>query len=407
MAIFVYKGYDAKTGALRKGRVEAESAKAARHKLRTKEKVIPSELKEEVKLTRAKTGGTLLGSGVGLGDVALMSRQFATLHQAQVPLDECLKALTQQVENAVLRNALSEIKELISEGKSLADAFGKFPGIFDRLYVNMIRAGETSGSLGLVLERLADFQENSIAVRGKIVSAMAYPGIMITAAILIIGYLFVSVVPKLEKVFSSLKVTLPWYTKAVISFSNFLQSSWYLVIGGVVVLLFLFRTWYRTHSGRRQFDRFAMRAPLFGGLVLRTNVSKFTKTLSTLLSSGVPIMNALEITKNVIANSIVADLVGEARQAVQEGESLAEVIARGEVFPPLVSHMIRTGEKTGQLEQMLHHVAVAYDAEVERKIDTMISMIEPLMIILMGGIVVLVVGSMLLPMFSIMNSVGV
>ncbi|MBI2601534.1 MAG: type II secretion system inner membrane protein GspF [Deltaproteobacteria bacterium] len=404
MPLYIYKGYDFATGAARKGKVEADSPKAARQKLRSKDNIIASEIREEVAITKEK-GVIKVKGKVKLQDLSIMTRQFSTLQSAHVPLDESLKALTDQVENTVLRNALAAVKDMVSEGKSLGEAMGSFPNIFDRLYVNMVKAGESSGSLGIVLERLADFQEYQVAVRGKIFSALAYPSLMILASFGIIIYLFVSVVPKLQKVFISLKVALPWYTQWLINISEFLQAKWYIVVAVVGAVYYLFKVWYASEAGRESFDRMALKAPLFGGIVLRVNVSKFTKTLSTLLGSGVPIIMALEITKNIIGNKPISNAVGEARQAVQEGESLAATIEKTKVFPSLVTHMIRTGEKTGELEEMLKHVAAAYDSEVERKIESLLSLIEPLMIILMGGIVVVVVIAMLVPMLSIMNQI--
>lgn len=406
MPIYVYKGYDSATGAARKGSVEADSPKTARQKLRSKDKIIVSEIKEEASVSsKGKDGKVKIRGSISLSDLAIMTRQFSTLQAASVPLDESLRALTEQVENVVLRNTLAAVKDAVTEGRSLGDACAQFPNIFDRLYVNMVRAGETSGNLGLVLERLADFQEYQVKVRGQIFSALAYPAIMITASMGIIVYLFISVVPKLQKVFTSLKVALPWYTQGLINISEFLQSKWYVVAIVCGMIYYGFKTWYKTESGRYKVDTFSLKVPIIGGIVLRTNVSKFTKTLSTLLGSGVPIIVALEITKNVISNKPIADAVGEAKQQVQEGESLAATIEKSKRFPPLVVHMIRTGEKTGELEQMLKHVSAAYDAEVERKIDSLISMIEPLMIIFMGGIVAVVVIAMLVPMLSIMSKV--
>ncbi len=405
MPIYVYKGYDSVSGSPRKGTVDAESPKAARARLRTKEKVIVSELKEELSATKDKAGNVTIRGSVKLQDLAIMTRQFSTLQSANVPLDESLRALKEQVENAVLRNTLAAVTEMVTEGRSLGEALTNFPKIFDRLYVNMVKAGESSGSLGVVLERLADFQEYQVEVQGKIFSALAYPAIMIGASLIIIAYLFISVVPKLQKVFTSLKVPLPWYTEALIGISEFLQNRWYVVIAAGVAIYYMARAWYKTEAGKMAFDSFSLRVPIFGPIVLRTNVSKFTKTLATLLGSGVPIITALEITRNVIGNKPISDAVSEAKQKVQEGESLAVTIDKSKRFPPLVVHMIRTGEKTGELEQMLKHVADAYDAEVERKIDSMISMIEPLMIIVMGGVVAVVVIAMLVPMLSIMGKV--
>ena len=407
MPIFIYKGYDAATGESRKGKIEADSSRAARQKLKTKEKIIASEIKEEVvgstKNQKAAAPFLSFKGKVDLTELAIMTRQFATLQNAHVPLDECLLALTQQVDNVVLSNTLSAIKDAVSEGKSLGEAMTPYPRIFNRLYVNMIRAGESSGSLGLVLERLADFQEYQVEVQGKVVSAMSYPALMIVASMGIIAYLFVSVVPKLQKVFESMKLTLPWYTLTLISISNFLQNRWYVLVAAGFGVAFLLKAWYATPRGRRIVDYYSLRIPLFGPVVMRVNVSKFTKTLSTLLGSGVPIIAALEITKNVVGNVLISQAIEEAKISVQEGDSLGLTLEKSKQFPPLVTHMIRTGEKTGELETMLKHVAEAYDAEVSRKIDAMTSLIEPLMIILMGGIVVLIVFAMLVPMLSIMS----
>jgi general secretion pathway protein F len=408
LPIYLYKGYDITTGANRKGKIDADSLRSAKQILRTREKVMASDLKEEVNLAKSNKKASNFAVGrksVSLLDICVMTRQFATLQQAHVPLDECLKALTEQVENVVLRNTLSGLKDAVSEGKGLGEAMSAYPTIFNRLYVNMVKAGESSGSLGLVLQRLSDFIEYQVAVRGRILSAMTYPLVMIVASMGIIVFLFVSVVPKLEKVFTSLKVGLPWYSKALIGMSKLLQAKWYLFILAAAVIFFLARAWYNSESGRRTVDTLSLKLPIFGPVVIRLNVSKFTKTLSTLLSSGVPIITSLEITRNIISNQIISQVIEDAKKGVQEGEPLWTAIERSRRFPPLVTHMIRTGEKTGELEQMLKHVAEAYDAEVERKIDAMISLVEPLMIIVMAGIIVVVVLAMLVPMLGVMNRV--
>lgn len=403
MPVYRYKGYDSQTGAPRKGTIDAESQKAARAKLKSRDKILVSEMSEEVAIDRLKKSKPLFGSGVKTTDVAIMTRQFATLQTAHLPLDETLKALTNQVENEVLRNALSNVKEQISEGKSLYEALGSFPTIFDRLYVNMVKAGEASGTLGLVLTRVADFIEYQVKIRGQIMGALMYPAVMIGAMGIITAVMFIAVVPKMQVVFKSMKVTLPWYTKTLIGLSEFVQTRWYLIIAGVALTVYLSKKWYATPNGRRTFDSKALTMPIFGGIVMRINVSRFTKTLSTLLSSGVPILGALEITKNIISNTLINEALENARVAVQEGQSLGVSIEKSQLFPPLVTYMVMTGEKTGQLEEMLGHVAVAYDAEVERKVESLIGLIEPLMIILMtvGGAGIL--GALMVPMLSIMN----
>lgn len=407
MPLYNYKGYESKSGKPAKGKVEADSPKAARQKLKLKSGIIVAEIKEETSLDNVKKGKLSFGSSgnVSLQDLSIMSRQFATLQSAHVPLDESLKALSAQVENTVLRNTLSAVKDQVSEGKSLAEASASFPGVFNNLYVNMVKAGESSGTLGLVLERLADTFEYQMKIRGQVVQAMTYPLVMIGVSMLIIAYLFVSVVPKLTKVFTSMRVTIPWYTSMIVSISNFLQSYWYVLVGGAVFAAYLFRRWLATPKGRRKFDELALQAPVFGAVVIRINISRFTRTLSTLLNSGVPIIQALDITKNVITNTLISEVMDLAKTAVQEGQNLGDVIERSGRFPPLVCHMIKTGEKTGQLEEMLAHVATAYDAEVERKIGSMIALIEPAMIVVMFGIVGTIAIAMLMPMFSVMSQI--
>lgn len=405
MPLYSYKGYDSGSGSSRKGKVEADSVKAARQKLRQRDGIIVSEISEEEVAAKARTKSRFASSRVSQQDVAIMTRQFATLQAASVPLDESLKALTQQVENPVLKNAMAAVRDQISEGKSLADAMSTFPGVFDRLYVNMVRAGESSGTMGLVLERLADFIEYQVKIRGQIVSAMTYPSVMILASSSIVVFLFVSVVPKLQKVFVSLKVKLPWYTETLIGISEFLQNYWWLAGAGLVGVYFAIKYWLSTESGRHRFDEWVLRLPVFGPIVLRINVSRFTRTLSTLLNSGVPIMESLAITKNVIPNSVIAKVLDDAKLAVQEGKSLSSSIERSDQFPPLVTHMIMTGEKTGQLNEMLGHVATAYDAEVERKVSSMISLIEPAMVIVMSGGAGGILAALMVPMLSVMNRV--
>ena len=372
MPVFSYKGYNSKTGDSVKGKIDADTSRSARQKLKQSEGIIVAELKEEaakVSSPGSKPGlfSTTSGPKVGTSDLSVMTRQFATLQSAYVPLDDSLRALCQQVENETLAAILGKVKDGVSEGKSLGEALSGYPGVFNKLYVNMVSAGEVSGQLGLVLERLADFQEYQAKLKSDLFSAISYPALMILASGGIIGYLFISVVPKLQKIFDSLKVKLPFFTQLTISLSEFLQNNWLVLIILGVAGVFVFNKWRVTEAGKKKFDSLLLKLPIFGPIILRVNVSRFTKTLSTLLSSGVPIIKALEITKNTIPNVVIADVVEKAKISVQEGESLGLTIERSGVFPPLVSHMIKTGEKTGDLEGMLGHVATGYDAEVEEK----------------------------------------
>ena len=405
MPIYTYKGYDAKSGAAKKGKIEADSPKTARARLRQKDRIIVSELKEEASLEKVRAKTTLLSGKVNAQDVAIMTRQFATLQNAHVPLDESLRALTAQVENKVLRNTLQAVREQVSEGKSLADALVQYPGVFNRLYVNMVKAGESSGTLGLVLERLADYMEKQVEAKGQVVSAMTYPVVMILANVALIGYLVMSLVPKLQKVFVSLRAPLPPYTRAIIAVSEFLQTKWYVIPIVLGLIGVTFKRWVSTTAGRKTFDQFLLNLPVFGGLIMRIQVSRFTQTLSTLLASGVPIIRALEITKNIITNVVIAEVLEQSKISVQEGKNLGQTIEKSGKFPPLVTHMIMTGERTGQLEEMLGHVATAYEAEVQRKIEALISLVEPVMIVVMAGSAGGIIAAVLVPMLSIMNQI--
>lgn len=404
MPMYAYKGYEAVSGKSVKGRIEAEHERAARQSLRQRQKIIVAELKEE-KAAVNKTSRSMFTPKVGIDELAVMTRQFATLQGAYVPLDETLKALVNQVDNDTLRNTLSAVKDSVSEGKSLAESSASFPQVFNRLYVNMVKAGESSGNLATVLERLAEFMEYQVAVRGKIVQAMVYPSVMIFASLGVVGFLLVVIVPKLTKVFTSMKISIPWYTEALIGFSTFIQQYWYVPGAGVLLGYYFFQRWLKTTEGRRKFDRFLISGPVIGPVFMMLAVSRFTKTLSTLLSSGVPIIPALDITKNVVNNLVLTDVLEQAKIEVQEGNSLAACISKSGVFPGLVTHMIATGEKTGEMVTMLAHVAKAYDAEVERKIQKMISLIEPVMMIFLMVISVTVIMAMILPMMDIMKQV--
>jgi general secretion pathway protein F len=405
MPMYSYKGYDAASGANVKGRIDAESERSARATLRQRQKIIVAEIKEEKASTTKKGGISLTQRGVSLDELSVMVRQFATLQNAYVPVDESLKALVSQVDNDALRNTLSSVKDMVSEGKSLAEASATYPNIFNKLYVNMVKAGESSGTLGLVLERLADFMEYQVQVRGKIVQAMVYPSIMIVASLSIVVFLLVIIVPKLAKVFQSMKVQVPWYTELLINFSGFLQDYWIVPPVLLVLGFILGRSWLNSPKGRRKFDHWLITAPILGPVFMMVAVSRFTKTLSTLLSSGVPIIPALDITKNVVNNTILTEVLEQAKVDVQEGNSLASTINKSGVFPGLVTHMIATGEKTGEMVTMLSHVAKAYDAEVERKISKLVTLIEPIMMFFLMIIAVGVIVGMIMPMMDIMKQI--
>jgi general secretion pathway protein F len=343
----------------------------------------------------------VFGTRVSGQDLAISTRQLATLIGAGITLVDSLTALVEQVEHPGLKRILGVVRQKVNEGSSLADALAEHPKVFTTLYVNMIRAGESSGALDVVLVRLADFTEGQAALRNKILGAMLYPAIMVLVGISIVGILFVVVIPKVTKIFDDMNVSLPWTTQILISTSTFARNYWYLILAAIPLLIWGIRRYVRTDRGRNWWDRTKLSAPIFGEVVRMLALARFAKTLATLLSSGVPLLTALDIVKNIVNNSILAKVIEDARDAIREGESIAAPLKRSGQFPPLVHHMIAIGEKSGQLEQMLGNIARSYDSQVEIRVSAMTSLLEPVMIVMMGGGVAFIVFSILMPIMQL------
>lgn len=418
MAVFEYKALTA-TGKVETGIVDADSAKAARAKLR-KAGVFPTDLTEETSARGGKAGGAVKGKGkalevdvkklfggrVSTQDLAIMTRQLATLLGAGISMIEALTALSEQVENETLKLAISTIKEKVNEGSGLAQAMRAYPKIFNDLYCNMIAAGEASGALDIVLRRLSDFLEAQVQLNNKLLAAMVYPIIMLVVGLGVVGFLMGFVVPKITKIFTDMKVALPLITTILIAISNFIASWWWamlLVIGGSV---YFWARWKKTEAGKAKWDAFALKIPVFGKLLRLVAVARFARTLSTLLASGVSLIQALIIVRAIVANTVIQAAIEDTRISVQEGESIAEPLKRSKQFPPIMTHMIAIGEKTGELESMLEKVADAYEAEVRTRIDLMTALLEPMMIVVMGVIVGFIALSILLPMLRMNTVVG-
>jgi general secretion pathway protein F len=293
------------------------------------------------------------------------------------------------------------VKQKVNEGSSLADALAEHPKVFTDLYVNMIRAGESSGALDVVLVRLADFTESQAQLRSKIIGAMAYPVIMVIVGIAIVGILFVVVIPKVTKIFEDMNVTLPWTTRILIALSSFSRDYWYVMLVAVPGLVYGVRSWVKTPRGRAWWDKTQLKVPIFGELVRMLAISRFAKTLATLLASGVPIITAMDIVKNVVTNTLLSDVIDKARDAIREGESIAAPLKRSGQFPPLVYHMIAIGEKSGQLEEMLQNVAKSYESQTQMRITALTAALEPIMVLAMGGGVAFIVFSILMPIMQL------
>ena len=403
MPVFEYKALDP-AGKNVEGLKEAESPKLLRSALRRDglfltavvgQKEAAELEKRDVSVRRFLTGR------IGADDVAIATRQLAVLVGAGVPLVEALNALIDQVDHERMKRVVSDVRQRVNEGSSLADALAAHPKVFSTLYVNMIRAGESSGALEVVLIRLADFTEAQARLRSKIIGTLTYPAAMLVIGSAIMFILFSVVIPKITKIFEDTKVSLPWTTRTLIAFSSGVHDYWWAILLFAALLVFLLARWKKTPSGRETFDGFVLTAPLFGHLVRQIAIARFSRTLSTLLKSGVPLLTSLDIVRNIVGNVRLAKVIDDARVAIQEGESIAAPLRRSGEFPPLVYHMVAIGERSGQLEEMLTNVANAYDAQVETKIGALTSLLEPIMIVVMGVAVAFIVFSILMPIMQL------
>lgn len=406
MPVYSYKGVDV-AGRESKGLIDAESPKAARAKLR-KSGVFPTDLNvggdEKISLS-GEMNLKARFERVKVEELSIMTRQLSTLIAAGIPVVDALNALTDQSENLKLKTAIIAIRERVTGGSSLADAMAEHSSIFSDLYINMVRAGETSGAMDLVLDRLADFTESQAALKSKVSSAMVYPLILLCVCILVLVIIFTSVIPKITTLFAASKMTLPLLTRILIAISDFLRAFWWLMAGALVIGLIFLRRFQKTPQGRIFFDRNALRLPIFGRLFRMVAVSRFARTLATLLKGGVPLLKAIDIVSAVVNNRIFSEVISQTRTFVSEGQSLAEPLKRSQIFPPMVTHMIAIGEKTGELENMLERVADAYDQQVNTMVGTLTALLEPLLILFMGGVVLIIVLSVLLPMLQ-MSQLG-
>jgi general secretion pathway protein F len=405
MPAFEYRGLN-NQGKNVKGLIESENIKTAKSKLK-RDGIFVVDIKDKKALNdKAAAGSFSFGGRVNVQELAMMTRQLATLIKAQIPLVDALTALVDQVDNATLKSAMSEIKQMVNEGSSFHKALSKYPKIFETIFVTMCEAGEMSGTLDIILMRLAEFTEKQNTLRNKVRSAMMYPILMGVFGFAVLVVLFVFVIPKITKVFEEMDKKLPWYTELLIKVSNFAADYWLALTVFIVAVVSLFFRWKSSPGGRPQWDAIKLKIPIFGKLMRMIAVSRFSKTLSTLLAGGVPMLNAFEIVKNVVDNKVFEKVIVEARDNVSEGDSIAAPLRRSGEFPPIVIHMISIGEKTGELENMLTQVSEAYDFQVDNAISGLTSLLEPLMIVVMGLIVGFIVFAILVPIFDLSNISG-
>jgi general secretion pathway protein F len=409
--LFEYKGINS-TGKSVRGLKDAPNRNALREQLQ-RGGIYITDVHEKGSNAPPKGAGlsrevniSFLSERVGVREVAVMTRQFATLQRAAIPLVECLNALTDQAENQTLKSVLATVKDKVNEGSSLAAALAEHPKVFSDLYINMIRAGESSGNLDIVLDRLSDFMDSQVKLRAKVVGAMTYPAIMIFVGFGLILLLFSFVIPRVTGIFKQQKKALPFITELMLSISDIVSSYWWLIIGGMFGAFTLFRRWSKSPKGKPIWDTLILKMPIVGDLVRMIAVSRFSRTLATLLASGVPLLKAMDIVKNILGNQKLINVIEQARENIREGESIAAPLKRSKEFPPIVTHMIAIGERAGKLEDMLENVAKSYNEQVEDRIAALTTLLEPIMIVVMGGSVAFIVFAIMLPILQMNDGIG-
>ena len=379
------------------GATEAEVAEA----LHKKELIVVSITSAKKKVSRAARG-----RGIKLEDLVIFSRQLATMIDAGIPLVQALGILSEQIENKTLKAVLQIVRQDIEAGMSFCDALAKHPAVFSELFINMSRAGEASGMLDEVLDRLATYLEKTAALNRKVKSSLVYPTVVISMALIITAVLLLKVVPTFTEIFAMLGGDLPIPTKILIAASNILRKYFLFAVGGVVAAGFLLQRVIATEKGRYYFDRLKLRLPIMGTLIVKIAVAKFSRTFSTLVKSGVSVLNALEIVAKTSGNKVIEEAIVGCRTSVRDGEPISKPLLKGKVFPPMVCRMISVGEQTGQLEKMLSKIADFYEDQVDAAVSAMTSMIEPLVIAFLGIIIGGIVISLFMPIFKITQLVA-
>ncbi|MEZ4527288.1 MAG: type II secretion system inner membrane protein GspF [Desulfobacterales bacterium] len=402
MPVYEYSGLNLK-GKSVSGIIDAESAFAARQKLRTS-KIFPTDIKETQEAPSRKSvrfsGFSRSFTRVRPAEVALMTRQLSTLTGAGFPLVAALDTLIPHTKPQGFKRVMAQIKDTIVEGNTFAAALAKFPGVFSSLFINMVRAGESSGTLEIVLDRLADITEKQQALRSRIRSALAYPVLMAVIGVLVLFFLLTFIVPSIATIFSDMNKALPAPTRFLIGTSEFFKGYWWAFLGGIAGLFIGLRQFRKTEKGRYHWDRVMLRLPLAGGLIRKLAVARFARTLGSLLENGVTMLNALDIVRNIVGNVLLADAISRASENVGKGQGLGVSLSETSVFPPLSIQMILVGEQSGELEPMLSKVADVYENEVETTVVGMTALLEPLMILVMAAIVGFIVLSICLPIFE-------
>jgi len=411
MAVYEYKALE-KSGKTVRGIVDADSAAAARQKLR-EQNLYPTKLRSSAGGGVAAAGPLETGGGGGIAfggasprDLALMTRQLAVLLVAGMPLADALNALIEQTSKARLRKTIYEVRARVTEGTSLADAFQAHRRIFSDLYVNMVRAGESSGTLEVVLGRLADILERQAKLRARVLSTLAYPSFMVVFAVGIISFLTFVIVPRITQLFERQEQELPQLTEILIGTTGFVGKYWWAIAIVVVGMAIGWRVWVGSPKGRLAWDRMKLRVPMYGPLHMKLVCGRFARVLGTMLQSGLTMMRALNVVSTVVENKYVEETLESVKSEVRRGGGLAKPLRATGLFPPLLIHMTELGERSGELEKMLVHVADTFDEDVQVTVDAVVSLLEPMIIVVMGVFVGLLVLSILLPILNLTSGIG-
>ncbi len=399
MPTFAYSARPAMGGEIQSGEVELPSKEEVLAFLH-RQKMIPVSVRE-----KSRDLTISFGTGISTRDIVIFTRQFATMINSGLPLVQSLDILAEQTENKRFRKIIQDVLYDVESGHTLADALGRHPKVFSDLFVNMVAAGEAGGILDTILLRLATFLEKNDALVRKIKGAMVYPAVVMFVAAAAVAILLIFVIPTFQEMFSSVGVPLPLPTRMVIGLSDFLVNYWWAVVGGVMVAIFLIRQFYKTDGGRLTIDRMILAFPLIGDLQRKAAVARFTRTLGTLVSSGVSILEGLEITARTAGNRVIHDAVMGSRASIAGGETISGPLKESGVFPPMVVQMINVGEQTGGLDEMLEKIADFYDDEVDTAVSALLSALEPVMIVILGVVVGGMIVAMYLPIFDMINTV--
>ena len=401
MPTFVWKGRTM-AGETQAGEVSFDRQEEALDFLR-KKRILVTSLKEKSKGFKFALPSS---GGVSTKEMAIFTRQFATMISAGLPLVQCLDILAAQTTKPAFAKVIADVTREVEAGSTLADALGKNKRVFDDLFRNMIQAGEAGGILDDILIRLAQYIEKADALKRKIQGAMIYPAVVLTVALGATAFMLIFIIPTFAKMFTDFGGELPLPTAIVLAMSKFLRMFWWVIAAAITATVIGLQRWYKTDMGQKRMDAFMLKIPVLGDVLLKGSVARFTRTLGTLISSGVPILSGLEITARTAGNRVISDAILMARASIREGETVGAPLKQSGVFPPMVVQMISVGEQTGALDEMLTKIAVFYEAEVDQAVENLTSIIEPVMIVLMGGIVGGMVVAMYLPMFKLITVVA-